>query len=261
MKSEKEERKFYKPKISSKSKEIIMRNTNRSFNDDTHDRLYRQAIKKQKNKIPDAELNECTFSPQLCYSSTLGGNIDDFLERQKIYDDIKKDRMDRKLSKSIEDRTYTFSPQINITSDILVRADENRLKENQEDKINRLYKKNYDKIKSRKEQLEKFYNAQYDFKPKINEISRLVGRETNFEELSKIKPKPISAPVDEARGCTFKPNTNKNKFEYVQSSYKQDENIMDRIQNEMKNKTEKIEEMKKLFLLIQHNRSKRNRRT
>jgi hypothetical protein len=191
-------------------------------------------------------LNECTFSPQLCYSSTLGGgNIDHFLERQKIYEDIKKERLERKLSRSIEDRTYTFTPQINITSDILVRADENRLKENNEDKINRLYKTNYEKIKSRKEQLETFYNAQYDFKPKINEISRLVGRDTNVEELSKTRAKPVSQPIDEARGCTFKPQTNKNKFEYVHSNYKLDDNIMDRIQGEMKNKNEKIEEMKK----------------
>ena len=91
---EKCEKNFYKPKISSKSKEIVNRNTNRSFNDDTYERLYRQANKK-KNIINDSEMQECTFSPQLFYSTT-NGNIDDFLERQKIYDDIRKERLEIK---------------------------------------------------------------------------------------------------------------------------------------------------------------------
>ena len=41
--------------------------------------------------------------------------------------------------------------------------------------------------------MENFYYAQYDFKPKINEISRLVGKDHNIEELTKVKPKrPIT---------------------------------------------------------------------
>ena len=50
--------------------------------------------------------------------------------------------------------------------------------------------------------------------------------------------------------CTFKPQINKNKFEHVQSHYKLDENIMDRIQQEMRSKSEKIDDMKKYKYLI-----------
>ena len=49
------------------------------------------------------DINECTFTPQLCYSTTYAnGNIDDFLERQKIYDEIKNIKFDKKNENIIE---------------------------------------------------------------------------------------------------------------------------------------------------------------
>jgi hypothetical protein len=248
--TEKAEKKLYKPKINSKSKEIVNRHTNRSFNgDDIHERLYRQGIKnlKKENYEYEPDLQECTFTPNLVYSSIQGGgNIDDFLERQKIYDEIKRERLEKKLSKSIDDNTYTFKPEINLTSDIIIKADTNRANENTDERVNRLYKQNYDKIKTRKEQLESFYYSQYDFKPKINHISKIVGKEHSIEELatrnaSKAKIKRVAE--DDIEECTFKPILNQNK--HVQSSYKFDENILDRIQQEMKTKNEKVEELKR----------------
>ncbi len=81
----------------------------------THERLYREGLKKIRGRTDNpTDLNECTFSPQLCYSTTqANGNIDDFLERQKIYQEIRKDRLDRKMSKSIENNQYTYKPKIN----------------------------------------------------------------------------------------------------------------------------------------------------
>jgi hypothetical protein len=242
---EKAQKKLHKPQINAKSIEIINRKTNRSFKgDDIHERLYRQRIKNLKQQDLDIDLQECTFTPQLYYTSLQGGNIDDFLERQKIYDEIKKERLERKLSRSIDESRYTFKPEINLTSDILIRTDNNRARENQEDKIDRLYKKNYEKIQSRKEQLETFYYGQYDFKPKINEVSRIVGREHRVEDLAKRNQKSKTRVIpDETEGCTFKPVLNQNNN--IKSAYKFDENIGDRIQKELKAKDEKVEELKK----------------
>jgi hypothetical protein len=182
----------------------------------------------------------------LYYSSIQGGgNIDDFLERQKIYDEIKRERLERKLSKSIDDTRYTFKPEINLTSDILIKADTGRANENHDERIERLYRTNYEKIQSRKEQLESFYYGQYDFKPKINEISRIVGKEPSIEDLAKRNKSRGKTRVvhDETEGCTFKPSINQNNN--IQSAYKFDENIGDRIQKELKAKNEKVEELKK----------------
>ena len=91
---------------------------------------------RNRRELSANENDECTFTPQLCYSTAFAnGNIDDFLERQKIYNEIKKDRLERKMSKSIENNQYTFKPKINLTSDFLVRSDPNRINENSIDKF------------------------------------------------------------------------------------------------------------------------------
>lgn len=115
----------FTPHINSKSKEIINRKKGGDDMDNTQDnmenpgeRLYREGIvitykliilykliiyntyiiinqknKKRDNEGYDYTLDNCTFSPQLYYSSIQpGGNINDFLERQQVYNEIKKER-------------------------------------------------------------------------------------------------------------------------------------------------------------------------
>jgi hypothetical protein len=120
-------------------------------------------------------LEECTFSPNLNYSSLQPGrNINDFLERQKIYEELKKEKQEAILSTN-KVNDYTFKPKINLTSDILMRADADRASENQNEKYERLCNKNYEKIQKKKEQLQQSLYAQYDYKPKINEVSRIIA--------------------------------------------------------------------------------------
>jgi hypothetical protein len=154
---------------------------------------------------------------------------------------------------------YTFKPKINLTSDILMKTNTSRANENQQDKIDRLYKGDYEKIQNRKEQLESFYNAQYDYKPKINELSRYIGREPTIDELYAKKSININNNTqannishssfatnnnnkeyyDEE--CTFKPKMyNNSKYNHIQSNYKNDDDILDRINDEVKTKNEKI---------------------
>jgi hypothetical protein len=48
----------------------------------------------------------------------------------------------------------------------------------------------------------------------------------------------------EQEGCTFTPSTNKEKFNNIQSNYKNDENIYSRIKEELNYKNEKKQEKK-----------------
>lgn len=256
MNTEKAERSLYKPEINQKSKQILSNNNNnlnKSIEMPSHERLYREGLKKLRGRSdnPATELEECTFSPQLCYSTTqANGNIDDFLERQKIYEEIRKDRLDRKMSKSIENNQYTFKPKINLTSEFLVRADTNRINEKSAEKFERLCNQNYEKIVKKKIQLEEFYYSQYDYKPKINETSKYIGRDHSLTDLAvkkasgKSKDYRSNHAKEQEQECTFKPKTNKNKFENVQSNYKVDEKILDRINDELKSKNEKVDGLK-----------------
>lgn len=102
---------------------------------------------------------------------------------------MKKEKLEKKLNKSTmeNNENYTFTPKINVTSDILMRADAERANETSKEKYDRLSKKNFENIQKKKEQLESLHYAQFDFKPKINEISRLVARDSNLKDISYYK--------------------------------------------------------------------------
>lgn len=248
-----------KPMISEKSKKLAMKRHN-TDNIDVYNRLYNNENNKDidRSNYNDRDLEECTFTPNIISHSMItgddtegnqmnpstipnSGNINDFLSRQKIYEDIKRERQNR-ISQKAPKEECTFKPKINLTSDILVRTNTSRIAEN---KYNRLYE-DYKKIQNRKEQLESFYNAQFDFKPKINELSRFIGREPTVNNLYTTDSKNVSTmskktnmTVDDE--CTFQPKLNTNsKYDHVQSNYKNDEAILNRINEEVKSKNEKI---------------------
>lgn len=241
---------------------------NKSYNNDynkseekepIYDRLYKIGVEKRNKRYPslnERDLKECTFAPQLIYlnsDSYIEGNINDFLERQKLYEDLKHQRKQRHLSRSAERKRYTFTPKINLTSEILMKADTKRLQETSEDKIQRLYKINNEKIKQHKEQLSEVYYSQYDFKPKINEVSKYLGRDCNLstlvnntkkENCSKTNRLNESLKKEEMLNCTFIPKTNKDKYTNIYSNYKQDDNLLKKINDELNYKQTKIEEIK-----------------
>lgn len=248
-----------KPMISEKSKKLAMKRHN-TDNIDVYNRLYNNENNKDidRSHYNDRDLDECTFTPNIISRSMVtgdemddnqmipstipnSGNINDFLSRQKIYEDIKRERQNR-ISQKAPKEECTFKPKINLTSDILVRTNTSRIAEN---KYDRLYE-DYKKIQNRKEQLESFYNAQYDFKPKINELSRFIGREPTVNNLYTTDSKNVSTMSKKTNitydeECTFQPKLNTNsKYDHVKSNYKNDEAILNRINEEVKSKNEKI---------------------
>lgn len=274
------------PKINKKSVEILNRKKDYSCDDirsrlPVNERLYILGCEKvaKKKEIKNEVDPNCTFTPLINNSSinqnhtfqkeyynksaihTMNnstmtqrndvGNINDFLNRQKIYEDIKYEKLEKIRNKSM-DIKQQFKPQINITSDILMRADITRSGETKEEKINRLYKKDIEKYNQRKKVLEEFYYSQYDFKPKINQVSKFVGRDTKLDELSKKidsdKVKALKANSELEEEYSFKPefiSKKSGKYSYVQSGYALDEGIMERINNQIESKKETIEIIKR----------------
>ena len=88
-----------------------------------------------------------------------------FLEIQKIYENLKKKKI-KKNKKNNKD--YTFKPEINSNSDLLVKCNPERLGEKNLDKYSRLYQ-DAQRIKQKKEKLENELNSKYDYTQKINE--------------------------------------------------------------------------------------------
>ena len=270
---EKEQKERCKPKINPNSRKMVQmqRNYGEYYEyEDIYDRLYKENINKDTKNLGNRDLKECTFTPKLNPVSNLlvsnngqnyirdnninninnnieeneayNDNINDFLERQKKYEDLKK----KKLEKNKENnKDYTFKPEINSNSDLLVKCNPERLLEKNIDKYSRLYQ-DAERIKQKKEKMQYELDNKYNFTPQINELSKYIGRKPGIEELNSI-PGKISKNQKEEEEYDFMPQINQNaKYKNIQSNYKNDQGILDRINEEMEIKNKKIENMQKI---------------
>jgi len=256
---EKEQKQLCKPKINSNSKKIVEQQKNVGGYppyEDIYEKLYRENINKDTKNLATRDLKECTFNPKvnpisnllvsnnnINYNMNNEENMKDFLERQKMYEDLRKKKLEK--NKENNNYEYTFKPEINSNSDLLVRCNPERFNENQLDKYSRLYQ-DAQRIKIKKEKLENELNNKYDFTPKINELSKYIGRKPDFDELNLIKEK---LPKDEKKEeeYDFTPELYQNsKYKNIKSNYKNDQGMLSRINEEVQNKKEKIETLQKM---------------
>ena len=256
---EKEQKQLCKPKINSNSKKIVEQQKNVGGYppyEDIYEKLYRENINKDTKNLATRDLKECTFTPKvnpisnllvsnnnINYNMNNEENMKDFLERQKMYEDLRKKKLEK--NKENNNYEYTFKPEINSNSDLLVKCNPERFNENQLDKYSRLYQ-DAQRIKIKKEKLENELNNKYDFTPKINELSKYIGRKPDFDELNLIKEK---LPKDEKKEeeYDFTPELYPNsKYKNIKSNYKNDQGMLSRINEEVQNKKEKIETLQKM---------------
>ena len=247
------------PKMNEMSKIILMnKNNNNSFSDNfqiennVYNRLYEN--KYYSNDI-NIELDKNDFT-NIKQNNNIN-EINNFLERQKIFENIKqehiyKNKIINNINNISKNEELTFKPKINSASDIIVRTNPERIGEDIDDKFKRLYDEAA-KIKQKKEQLKSFYEAQYNFTPKINELSKIIGNtiSSNKKNLSDYKinnsfsskENLIKKEID--NNCTFKPEiVNNHKYKNIQSNYKYDDNISQKIQEELINKNKKMNILK-----------------
>ena len=228
------------PKVNEMSKIILVnKNNNNSFSDNlqnennVYNRLYENNYYSNDIKI---ELDKSDFSDIKPKNNT--EEINDFLERQEIYENIKQESINKNkiinnINKDSKNDELTFKPKINFTSDLIARTNPERIGEDIDDKYKRLYDE-AEKLKQRKEQLKTFYDAQYNFTPKINELSKVIGNTIllnrknffNYEIKNSFVSKENLIKNEIDIKCTFKPNIIKNqKYKNIQSNYKYDDNI------------------------------------
>ena len=265
---EKEQKERCKPSINEKSRKLAEQNryNNKNGNNmeyqDVYERLYKENINKDTKSLGYRDMKECTFAPKLNPMSNYllnnnnddvnnenedyNENLKDFLERQRMYEELKKEKLQK--NKINNNTNYTFKPEINSNSDLLAKCNPDRYGLNNNDKYNRLYE-DAQRIKMKKEKLENELNNQYDFIPKINELSKYIGRKPDFEELNNIQENKIYKQMikKEEEEYDFKPQIyNNNKYKNIQSNYKNDNNMLERINEEVQNKNKKIKMMQKI---------------
>ena len=265
---EKEQKEKCKPLINEKSKKLALMNRNNNSGEpyeDVYERLYKENINRDTKSLGNREMRECTFAPKLNPMSNYlinnnyenkdnysdeeyndcNENVKDFLERQRMYEELKKEKLEKnKINNKVN---YTFKPEINSNSDLLVKCNPDRCTESSNDKYSRLYQ-DAQRIKQKKEKLENELNNKYDFVPRINELSKYIGKKQSIEELNYVPPpKENQTNKKEEEEYDFKPQmyTN-NKYKNIQSNYKNDNNMLERINEEMQNKNNKIKMMQKM---------------
>lgn len=236
------------PKINEESKIILANQYNNNYINDinVYNRLYENNYYSNNNINLNENNNDLT---DIKLNNKMHG-IKGFLERQKIFENLKKENLNRYKQDNMYDNEkneeLTFIPKINSTSDLIVKINSQRMEEDIDDKYKRLYDE-AEKIKQKKEELKFLYDSKYDFTPKINELSKIICTNIFYNKdnitNNKIRRRIIKNEIDNE--CTFKPKClNNEKYKNIKSNYKYDNNMAEKIQVELNNKNNKINILK-----------------
>jgi len=88
-------------------------------------------------------------------SDMFNGNMKDFYERQEAFIKRQYEKKEEARKKWADEERYSFKPEINATSEVIVESDPNRGAENDEDRIERLYKRDHKRQEVMRELIEK----------------------------------------------------------------------------------------------------------
>ena len=262
------------PKISSKNNDEIFE---RLYNDNFKRNLIKENNKKIFKEL---DMKECTFKPEIYINdlNNIDNNdfehfdFDDFLERQRKYEKNKKNDL---LNKSNNiNFQLTFKPEISPNSEFLIQKKQKTENNCSEKTYNKLYNESKT-LQNKKEKLKEIYDSQFNYTPKINHISKILNtvninkndantnsynsktyniynQKKSFGHTNSKKYRTIfnnsknekyekHDNEDDEKNCTFKPKLyQSSKYKNICSTYKNDHNMMNRIQTELKEKQEKI---------------------
>ena len=205
---------------------------------------------------------EYSFHPHISKSSAylsaqsdmFSGNMKDFYDRQEAYVKKQLEKREEARKKWSDTERFAFRPEINATSEVIVESDPNRGGETEEDRINRLYKRDQKKQEVVRELIEREVYSQYTFKPEINKVSRTIARQiTSIDDLAyNPKGRQIREQIQEEMmtqefsECTFRPQTTKNRrYQRVASNYTMSdcstqEDYSRKLKEKLKEKQERI---------------------
>ena len=235
----------FKPIINAYSSQLIMMKKSR---DQTSTTSRSDSVEKKLKLAENYSIDEqCTFIPKISsYSSNI--NTKDFLERQKTLQEnikMKREQMIERLQSN-----YTFKPNIDKTSQYITDSNKERNKDNLAERLN----KDGQKKMELQAHLSREHYSKYTFEPRINPISKKLGRSSSLNEMafantSKESKKRVAEEkaAEQERKCSFTPKINNSEnFKYINSHYKQGEQISQVISEQMSLKQQRHEDLKKV---------------
>mmetsp|Transcript_28557 Transcript_28557/g.50753 ORF Transcript_28557/g.50753 Transcript_28557/m.50753 type:complete len:779 (+) Transcript_28557:58-2394(+) len=206
------------------------------------------------------EVERYPFAPQLSVNAEINagsvgyqGSYQSFMERQQAH--LEKTRSKQKLlqSEAESDPHCTFRPNIDKNSEYIVESMPHRIAETSEDKFQRMSKEEHVRREQLKAQIEADYYNKFKFEPKINPISKELGRSSTFNDLAynkdgrKEKRLLVEAQAAmEELHYSFQPKlVTSRKYANVESDYRQGEEILKTIEQRKLSKEEKLLTIKK----------------
>ena len=236
-------------------------NDNTNNNLDVYNRLYNKSYySKKKNNINTNtnEENNCTFNPQLLSNFKNKKNIDcldNFIKRQEQFNKYikqKKINLKKDINK-IESKKYTFTPNTSCTSGskYSIKLEAQRLEESNLDKANRLVYDSIKKMKEKNDNLFLMYNTQYSFIPTINKSKKINNKRNKSNDNNNIKYNIIKKDINRKREMSAKEEKRNIKkyvnhqYDNIRSNYKNDKELMNRINEENKKRIKRIDNMRK----------------
>ena len=256
----KDENLTFKPKIIKKSEEILM-NRSDLLGQSVIDRLCKDAADRVEKSLKQTEFMsqqqsvQYPFNPRLSNSTCSFTSIGEgtlltkgFKERQEYFEKKRREKREEIL-KQTKDNKYTFKPEINFTSEILMEADPKRMIETDDERIQRLSRKDpkYEEKLKKIKDIE--IKSKYTYHPQINQTSRMMVMNKSIDSISiaereKTNRERLIEEVTETkeRECTFKPQINSsNAFSY----YTKKEEILGIIKEREQERIQKMEQQKR----------------
>jgi hypothetical protein len=253
------------PKVRAKQSErIAERRMTEDFEEgDVVGRLLKNAHDKLERKLRTAEaisreeVEKYPFSPQLITkelasgSTPFPGSHQSFMERQQAHLRRAQSKQETLLCEADSDPQCTFRPQIDRTSEFIVESMPQRTAETSEARYRRMSKDDHDKREQRKAQIEAEYYGKFKHEPKINPISKDLGRSASLHELaySKERDKRLSAEAlaaSEEHQYSFQPRLSTPKqYSNIESAYRQGDEVLKAIELKQQEKQAKLDSLKK----------------
>lgn len=231
----------FQPQINKLSEKLVNKKIQRTYgsvkNINVVERLTKDASDRienlnRKNEDMNHELSQMyPFRPQLStFTSNSHNNTmynfetKNFYERQQEF--LHKQHEKREAKRNQEGQEFTFKPKINSTSNIIIEADPQRAGEQDTDKYNRLYQKDYQKAEAAKEALEYELYGKFTFKPEINNLSKLMAADRTTLDLIEAAQNKSTLThnvhsemnMQKIKECTFQPKINKN-YKEIPATY------------------------------------------
>lgn len=222
--------------------------------------------KQLKRRIAwEEEIKErCPFKPHINEISNKiveqkYNNKGDFIQRQQYYEleKIKRENKMRERENMNYTQKYTFKPEIGNAEEVLIYKRPDLVLETEEERIERLSKKDFDKTQNIRKKVADEYYGQFSFHPDVNKKSKLLARSSSCSKLynsDKEKEERLKKLEEEKERkyreeCTFKPDLHYTK--------KQNELVDDYYRNQLKYAEKTYNNLReKEKLIIQNKREK-----